>query len=201
VSLGWTPVCCAVLVGTLAEDVTLLDRLHHLALPALTLSVVGVAPVVLHTRHAVIHAMASDYVAFARAQGESTGGVVVHRVLCNEAAPAGLLQFASLGELFGGAVLAEQVFSYPGLGAATTTAALGQDVPLLLGIALFTAVLVFVGNQLGDLVPAMLDPRAAADLARGRRRRGGREPVELPPAAVGASPPAVEEPALGQGAR
>ncbi|SDE84504.1 peptide/nickel transport system permease protein [Blastococcus fimeti] len=168
VSLGWTPVCCAVPVGVLADDVTLLDRLHHLVLPALTLSVVGVAPVVLHTRQAVIEALASDHVAFARAQGESTRGVVVHSVLRNAAAPAVLLQFASLGELFGGSVLAEQVFSYPGLGAATTTAALGQDVPLLLGIALFTTVFVFVGNQLGDLVHARLDPRVARETAGAR---------------------------------
>jgi peptide/nickel transport system permease protein len=168
VQLGWTPVCCAVPVGVLADDVTLLDRLHHLVLPALTLSVVGVAPVVLHTRHAVIEAMASDHVAFARAQGESTRGVVVHHVLRNAAAPAVLLQFAALGELFGGSVLAEQVFSYPGLGAATTQAALGQDVPLLLGIALFTTVFVFVGNQLGDLVHARLDPRVTAAPAGAR---------------------------------
>ncbi|WP_212719660.1 ABC transporter permease [Blastococcus sp. CCUG 61487] len=184
VQLGWTPVCCAVPVGVLAEDVTLLDRAHHLVLPALTLSIVGVAPVVLHTRHAVVEAMASDHVALARAQGESTRGVVVHHVLRNAAGPAVLLQFASLGELFGGSVLAEQVFSYPGLGAATTQAALGQDVPLLLGIALFTTVFVFVGNQLGDLVHARLDPRVAHDLARLRRPRWGRgapaEPLLAP---------------------
>jgi peptide/nickel transport system permease protein len=197
VSLGWTPVCCAVPVGVLAEDVTLLDRLHHLLLPALTLSVVGVAPVVLHTRHAVIHAMASDHVAFARARGESTRGVVVHHVLRNAAAPAVLLQFAALGELFGGSVLAEQVFSYPGLGAATTAAALGQDVPLLLGIALFTTVFVFVGNQLGDLVHARLDPRVGGELARARRG-----PRAVPPPATEAVPPPAAEPeTVGRGAR
>lgn len=157
--LGWTPVCCAVPVGVTADEVGLLDRIHHLLLPAVTLSIVGVAPVVLHTRHAVVEALESDYVAFARAQGESTAGVVLHRVLRNAAAPALLLQFSSWGELFGGSVLAEQVFSYPGLGAATTAAALGQDVPLLLGIALFTTVFVFVGNAIGDLVHAQVDPR------------------------------------------
>ncbi|TFV63751.1 UNVERIFIED_ORG: ABC transporter permease [Bacillus sp. AZ43] len=196
VSLGWTPVCCAVPVGVLADEVTLLDRLHHLLLPALTLSVVGVAPVVLHTRHAVIHAMGSDHVAFARAQGESTRGVVVHHVLRNAAAPAVLLQFAALGELFGGSVLAEQVFSYPGLGAATTAAALGQDVPLLLGIALFTTVFVFVGNQLGDLVHARLDPRVGGGLARARRGRRA-----VPPPAPEALPPAAEPETAGRGAR
>ncbi|SEM11146.1 peptide/nickel transport system permease protein [Blastococcus sp. DSM 46786] len=204
VQLGWTPVCCAAPVGTLAEDVTLLDRLHHLVLPALTLSIVGVAPVVLHTRHAVVEALASDYVAFARAQGESATGVVLHRVLRNAAAPAVLLQFSSLGELFGGAVLAEQVFSYPGLGAATTAAALGQDVPLLLGIVLFTTVFVFVGNQVGDLVHARLDPRVSADLAAARRaRRGLRGPLGAPPPAPDSLPagePVAPSPA-GQGVR
>ncbi|ADB33027.1 binding-protein-dependent transport systems inner membrane component [Kribbella flavida DSM 17836] len=159
VSLQWTPVCCAVPVGQVASEVGLLDRLHHLLLPAFTLSLVGIAPVVLHTRQAVSVAMASDYVAFARAQGERSTGLVIHRVLRNAAGPALLLQFSSLGELFGGSLLAEHVFSYPGLGAATTAAALGQDVPLLLGIALFTAVFVYTGNQLGDLLHGWLDPR------------------------------------------
>ncbi|MFC5996274.1 ABC transporter permease [Pseudonocardia hispaniensis] len=181
VAWGVTPLCCAVPVGTLAGDVTLLERLHHLLLPALTLSVIGVAPVVLHTRQAVVEALAADHVAFARAQGESSLGVVVHRVLRNAVAPALLLQFASLGELFGGSILAEQVFSYPGLGAATTAAALAQDVPLLLGIALFTTVFVFVGNQLGDLVHSRLDPRVRIRPS-GRRHRAAPAP-DGPPVA------------------
>ncbi|QFZ24367.1 ABC transporter permease [Saccharothrix syringae] len=168
VSLNWAPVCCAVPIGVPAAEVTPLDRLHHLVLPALTLSVVGIAPVVLHTRRAVVETMAADHVTFARAQGERGLGLVVHRVARNAAAPALLLQFGSLGELFGGSVLAEQVFSYPGLGAATTAAALGQDVPLLLGIVLFTAVLVFAGNAVGDRLHAALDPRAALADGRGR---------------------------------
>jgi len=181
-------------VGTLADEVTLLDRLHHLILPALTLSIVGVAPVVLHTRQAVIEAMASDFVAFARAQGESTTGLVIHRVLRHAAAPALLLQFSSLGELFGGSVLAEQVFSYPGLGAATTAAALGQDIPLLLGIALFTTVFVFVGNLVGDIVHARVDPRVTRNRPTGRTSRRGLQ-------ALDASPARVERQSVEEGAR
>jgi peptide/nickel transport system permease protein len=160
VQLGVAPVCCAVPIGALADEVTLLDRLHHLVLPALTLSIVGIPPIALHTRQATVTAMASDYVAFARAQGERDRGILVHRVVRNAAAPALLLQFASLAELFGGAVLAEQVFAYPGLGEATVTAATRQDVPLLLGIVLFATVFVFVGNLLGDVLHARLDRRA-----------------------------------------
>lgn len=166
VSLGVTPVCCAVPIGTLAEDVTLWQRLHHLLLPAVTLSIVGVAPILLHTRQAVIETLSSDHVAFARAQGERGLGLVWHRVVRASAAPALMLAFASFGELFGGSILAEQVFSYPGLGQATTTAALRQDVPLLLGIALFTTVFVFVGNLLGDVLHRTVDPRVRQGVIR-----------------------------------
>ena len=159
---GAAPVCCAAPVGIMAEDVTLWQRLHHLMLPALTLSVIGVAPVVLHTRQAVVEAMNSDHVTFARAQGERGWGLVRHRVLRHACAPALMLSFASFGELFGGSVLAEQVFAYPGLGQATTAAALRQDVPLLLGIALFTALFVFLGNLLGDLAHRVVDPRVGS---------------------------------------
>src|SRR5699024_3435728 len=86
-------------------------------------------------------------------------GLVRHRVLRSALAPAILLQFASLSELFGGSVLAETVFTYPGIGEATATAAVRQDVPLLLGIVLFATVFVFVGNLLGDLLHARLDRR------------------------------------------
>lgn len=153
------PACCAAPVGVLAGDVTVLQRLQHLILPALTLSLVGVAPIVMHTRQAVIELLGSEHIAFARAQGERGWGLIRHRILRGASVPAVILSFASFGELFGGAVLAEQVFAYPGLGQATTTAALRQDVPLLLGIALFTTVFVFVGNLLGDIAHRLIDPR------------------------------------------
>ncbi|WP_262347550.1 ABC transporter permease [Nocardioides dongxiaopingii] len=165
VSLGWTPVCCAAPIGTLPGEAGLLERLHHLVLPALTLSVVGVSPVLLHTRQAAIEAMDSDYVTFARAQGERLPGLVLHRVARNAAAPALVLQLASIGELFGGSLLAEQVFTYPGLGEATTQAALRQDVPLLMGIALATALIVFAGNAAGVLAHRWVDPRTRTAVA------------------------------------
>ncbi len=169
--LQWTPVCCAGPIGVLPEDVTVWQRLHHMLLPMVALSVVGVGPITLHTRQAVTEVLASDHVAFARSLGETPRGVLVRRVLRNAAAPAVMLQFASIGELFGGSVLAEQVFSYPGLGQATTQAALRQDVPLLLAIALVTAALVFVGNAVGDLVHRRLDPRAGRGVPAEEVRR------------------------------
>lgn len=159
--LQWTPVCCAAPIGVLPTEASLFDRLYHLILPATTLSLIGISPILLHTRQATIEVRQSDHVVFARAQGEHGVGLMLHRVLRNAAGPAIMLQFASLGELFGGSLLAEQVFTYPGLGDATTQAALRQDVPLLLGIAMLTALFVLTGNMLGRLIHARVDPRPA----------------------------------------
>jgi peptide/nickel transport system permease protein len=159
VRLELTPICCAVPPGIPADEVTLLQRLHHLLLPAATLSVIGVANIALHTRQKLIDVLHSDYVLFARARGEQQRSIVLRHGLRNIALPALTLQGASLSELFGGAVLVEQVFAYPGLGAATVQAALRSDVPLLLGIVLFSAIFVFTGNALADLAYQWIDPR------------------------------------------
>ena len=73
--------------------------------------------------------------------------------------PAVTLQCAFISETFGGSVLVEQVFSYPGLGQAAVTAGLGGDVALLAGIALVSAALVFGGNLLANILYGGLDPR------------------------------------------
>lgn len=157
--LGWLPIGLAVPAGMLAEEVTLGDRISHLILPAMTLSILGVSNVALHTRQKLVNVLSSDYVLFARARGE-TGLVLFWRHgLRNISLPAITIHFASFSELFGGAVLAEQVFSYPGLGQATVQAGLRGDVPLLLGIVLFSALFVFVGNLAADLIYRLVDPR------------------------------------------
>lgn len=159
VQLGWFPIGFSVPVGVSAADVTLADAVHHLVLPALTLSVTGVANIALHTREKVVDVLESDYVRFARARGESELSVIVHHGLRNVALPAVTLQCAFISEIFGGSVLVEQVFSYPGLGQAAVTAGLGGDVALLAGIALVSAALVFSGNLLANILYGVLDPR------------------------------------------
>lgn len=157
--LGWFPVGLAVPAGTLAEEVTFADRIRHLILPALTLSILGVANVALHTRQKLIDVLSSEYVLLARARGTTEREILFRHGLRNIALPAVTLQFASLSELFGGSVLAEQVFSYPGLGQATVQAGLRGDVPLLLGIVIFSAIFVFSGNLIADIIYRLVDPR------------------------------------------
>lgn len=159
VQLGWFPIGVSVPIGVSAADVTLADAVHHLVLPALTLSVTGAANIALHTREKVVDVLESDYVRFARARGESELSVIMHHGLRNVALPAVTLQCAFISEVFGGSVLVEQVFSYPGLGQAAVTAGLGGDVALLAGIALVSAALVFGGNLLANILYGVLDPR------------------------------------------
>ena len=144
--LGWFPIGQAVPVDKLAADVTIWDRIYHMILPAVTLSILGTGKITLYTRQKLIEIMHSDYILFARARGESVKQLVIRHGLRNIAMPAITLQFASFSELFGGIALAETVFSYPGIGSAVTAAALNADAPLLIGIAMFSALFVFVGK-------------------------------------------------------
>ena len=157
--LGWFPVGFSAPVGVLSSQVTIWQKLHHLLLPALTLSLTSFASIALHTRQKLVEVLSSDYVLFARARGETPREILRRHGLRNILLPALTLQFASFAELFGGSVLAENVFSYPGLGSAAAAAGLQGDVPLLLGITLFSALFVSVGNLIADLLYGAVDPR------------------------------------------
>ena len=165
--LGWFPIGLSVPIGAAAEQVSFLERLRHAFLPALTLSVTGVSGIALHTREKMADVMESDYVLFARARGESLGGIVLRHGLRNVALPAITLQFASVSEIIGGSVLVEQVFSYPGLGQAAVNAGLGGDLPLLLGITVITAAVVFGGSLAADLLYGAVDPEIRRGAAKG----------------------------------
>lgn len=160
--LGWFPVGFSVPIGASSASVTLLDRIHHAALPTLVLSLTGVANVALHTREKTVDVMASEYMRFAEARGETRRRAVLRHGLRNLALPALTLQFTSVSEIVGGSVLVEQVFSYPGLGQAAVTAGLGGDAPLLVGIALATSAIVFAGNLAANLLYGAVDPRMRA---------------------------------------
>ncbi len=153
------PIGLSVPIGVEASGVTFADRLRHAILPALTLSITGISNISLHTREKMIDVMESDYVLFAQARGESLGSIVWRHGLRNVLLPAMTLQFASISEIIGGSVLVEQVFSYPGLGQAAVTAGTGSDVPLLMGITLITAAIVFLGNFIANLLYGIIDPR------------------------------------------
>lgn len=151
------PVCCAWEPGNSGDMATLAERLRHLVLPVCALSLLGLGQITLHTRESIASVMKSDFVRFARSQGDKSWSLLRHQVLRHAITPALCLQFASLGELLGGALLAEKVFAYPGLGQATIDAGLRGDLPLLMGIVLFSTILVFIGNSLSTWLVHVLN--------------------------------------------
>ena len=146
-------------VGVLREDITLSDSLKHLVLPALTLVLVGVSNLILHTRSKVIDILNSDYVLYAKARGMKKDEILNKFAFKNLILPGLSLLFTSFSELFSGTVLVENVFNYPGIGGLTVEAGLRGDAPLLLGLVLFSTIFVYVGNRICDLLYLVIDPR------------------------------------------
>lgn len=162
--LKWFPVGLAVPAGVLEKDVQFADRVQHFVLPALTLSILGVANIAMHTREKMVDILNTEYIIFARARGENKWQIFKNHGFRNSIIPAISLQFAYFGELFGGSMLAEQVFAYPGLGSTLTVAGLKGDLPLLLGIILISSLFVFAGNFIADILNMVVDPRMKVEI-------------------------------------
>jgi peptide/nickel transport system permease protein len=136
-----------------------LDRLWHLFLPAFTLAVGGIAYYARLVRGEMVEVLQEDYVRTARAKGLAPRVVVLHHGMRNALVPVVTLIGLDLGVLLGGAVVTEYIFGWPGLGREAVNAILNVDLPLILGIVLFSAVAILVANILVDIAYAALDPR------------------------------------------
>lgn len=159
VKLGWLPLGLASPIGVSVDEASLSDRIRHIILPALALSLTGISKITLQVREKMNQVAESDHALFARARGESKWQFIRRHGLRNVMLPFITLQFGALSELFGGSVLAETVFTYPGLGNVTVQSALKGDIPLFLGIALFSALFVFTGNLIANILYSVADPR------------------------------------------
>lgn len=160
--LGWLPVGGT--VDVVSHDYwsalgRMLDRLRHLALPALTLGVVGAAGTARYHRAAMLDALGQDYVRTARAKGVSERAVVRRHALRNALLPIITLFGLSLPFLLTGAVLIESIFSWPGMGRLAATAIFHRDYPLVTGTTIIAAAMVALGSLLADLLYAWADPR------------------------------------------
>lgn len=136
-----------------------LDVAHHLVLPAFTLSLFFLSIYVRITRSAMLEVYALDFVRTARAKGVSEWQVVTRHVLRNALLPIVTLTGLQVGAIFGGTVVTETVFGWPGVGRLAQEAVFSRDVNLLLGIFLMSSMLVMAVNLLVDLLYAVLDPR------------------------------------------
>jgi peptide/nickel transport system permease protein len=144
---------------TLGAPYSLLDRLHHLILPALVLSVGTTASLMRYTRSSMLEVIAQDYITTARGKGLGESSIIIGHALRNALLPVITILGLSLATIFGGAVITEQIFQWPGIGMLTIQSVTARDYPVLMGLTFFTAILVFLGNLLADIAYSFADPR------------------------------------------
>ncbi|WP_150252199.1 ABC transporter permease [Nocardiopsis deserti] len=155
VQLRWFPA-----IGYVPLSESFGGWLSTITLPILSLSVAAIAGVSQQVRSAVIEVMGRDYVRTLRARGLSTSRVVLRHVLRNAATPAlTVLGMQTVG-LLGGAVLVEQIFGLPGIGAMTVQYTTRGDVPVIMGLVMMTVIVVVVINLIVDILVGWLNPKA-----------------------------------------
>ena len=157
VNLKWLPVGGLQTIDTLSFDWP--SRLAHLVLPAATLAIVSLAAWSRYIRGSMVEQLREDYTRTAVAKGLPMRTVLFRHTLRNALIPFITLLGGTVPALFGGAVITEQIFAYPGMGQLFWQSAVDRDYSTLLGMTVITAILVIAGNLLADVLYAVVDPR------------------------------------------
>ena len=137
----------------------LLDRLHHLVLPVMTLTLLSTAVIARYQRAAMLDVVHDEYVRTARAKGVDEGRVVRHHALRNALLPIITIFGLAFPALLGGAVFVERIFSWPGMGLLTVTAILQRDYHLVTASVIVGSAMVVLGSLAADMLSAVADPR------------------------------------------
>ena len=135
------------------------DRLHHLVLPALTLTLLSAAAIARYQRAAVLDVSRQDFVRTARAKGVPGRRIVTRHILRNSLLPVITLLGLSFPALLGGAVFIEKVFAWPGMGLLAVEAIATRDYYLVTASVVVGGTMVAAGSLLADLLYALVDPR------------------------------------------
>jgi peptide/nickel transport system permease protein len=154
--LGWIP---SGGVATLGVPFSVPDRLLHLLGPASVLGLWMTATWSRYTRSSVLEVVGQDYIRTARAKGLRPSTILFRHTLRNALLPLVTLAGLEFRNLFGGALVTETVFSWPGIGRLYLDSLNYQDYSVMLGLLLFTSAVVLLGSLLADLVYAVVDPR------------------------------------------
>ena len=158
--LGWFPVQGMTTARSSLTGVQyVMDVLHHLALPALTLAIAQLALVTRLTRSGLVDALRQDYVRTAQAKGVGAAATLYRHALPNVLLPVVTVVGNQFGTLLTGAVLTEIIFAWPGLGRLLFDATLTRDYPLLMAIFIVASASVILANLVTDLAYGVLDPR------------------------------------------
>lgn len=153
--LGWLPAGNMYKIG----DGSFLNYLHHLILPSAVLALVHIAIWSRYMRSATLDAISQDYVKTARAKGLSERRVILKHVVGNALLPMITLAGIQLPSILTGALVTETVFTWPGMGRLFLDSLGYSDYPVVMGLLIFSAIIVILGNLIADIVVAIVDPR------------------------------------------
>ncbi len=159
VELGWLPSGNLYTIG----NGSLLDYLHHLIAPAMVLALVTIAIWSRYMRSSMLEVINQDYIRTARAKGIPERVILTHHAVRNALLPMITIAGLQLPTLLSGALVTETVFTWPGMGRMFLDSIGYRDYPAVMGILMFSAVLVLLGNLLADLCYALADPRIRLD--------------------------------------
>lgn len=155
VKMGWLPSSG---MRTTGGDGGWIDLVKHMIMPVLVLAISIAGSNTRYVRSAVLEILQKDYVRTAKSKGIGRFLTINKHALRNALIPIITVIGMQIPALFGGAVIIEQVFSWPGLGLITMNAIMSRDYPVIMGVALLTAVVVLIANLITDIIYAMVDP-------------------------------------------
>lgn len=153
--LKWLPAGNMYTVG----DGSFMDYATHLILPSLVLALVDIAVWSRYMRTATLDVINQDFVRTARAKGLTERAVLMKHVLRNALIPMITLAGLQLPTILGGALVTETVFTWPGMGRLFLDSLGYHDYPVVMGLLMFSAILVLIGSLIADILVAVVDPR------------------------------------------
>jgi peptide/nickel transport system permease protein len=156
VKLGFFPTG---MMSTPGTDFSVSDTIKHIALPMTVLGLHGAAVYTRYMRSSMLEIIKQDYIRTARAKGTKEHKVIFVHALRNGLIPIVTLIGLSIPTLFSGAVITEQVFSWPGVGKLMVDSVFSRDYPVLMSLILITSIMVVLGNLLADILYSLVDPK------------------------------------------
>jgi peptide/nickel transport system permease protein len=153
------PILPAAGMATVGQPWTPSDFIWHLTLPVLVLGLAEAAPLIRYTRSSMLEVIRQEYVRAARGRGLRETTVIYQHALRNALIPLVTVIALGLPRLFGGAVIVEAVFAWPGIGTLALTSVQARDYPTIMAINLISAVAILLSNLLADMTYAVIDPR------------------------------------------
>ena len=146
-------------MGTEGGAPSVLDGLHHLILPIIVLSFAFIASWSRYLRSSMLEVLHQDYLRTARAKGLARLRVIVKHAVRNALIPLVTVVALDFGSIFGGAVITETIFSWPGLGRLFYDSLSSRDYPVLMAMMVLSALTVVACNLVADVIYGLLDPR------------------------------------------